>query len=140
MRNKKANLALLRKVMNLDLQKVKERLIKKKVKEVVAEAAIRQFKRFFYLAGTQKGSFVPTGAIREVWHEYLLFTKEYSESCHELFGKFIHHHPINESAELKNAFNFTAEVYRRLFGEDYEDVSLRAYSQGGYLEDCCSRT
>lgn len=124
---------LFHRVMNLDLSKVKARMVKKQIKEETAEAAIKQFKRFFWLAGTQSLYMVPTKSADEVWHEFILFTKDYAETCENLFGKFIHHKPATgkaeEVAELNISFDVTASIYKQMFGDDYGNIALQA--------DCC---
>lgn len=126
---------LLDQVMNLDLTKVKTRLVKNQVKEETAETAVQEFKRFFFLAGTQNLALVPSRAIDEVWHEFLMFTKDYAESCERLFGKFIHHEPSignldEDSLQLDKVFSMTAKLYKNHFGDEYVDIPLRA--------DCCN--
>jgi hypothetical protein len=31
--------------------------------------------------------------IDQMWHEFILFTKDYTEFCHEYFGEYLHHLP-----------------------------------------------
>lgn len=38
--------------------------------------------------------------IDDMWHTFLLFTKEYAEFCHHYFGTFIHHHPTHDEEKL----------------------------------------
>lgn len=33
----------------------------------------------------------------EMWHTFILFTKDYGDFCHEMFGHFIHHLPTIET-------------------------------------------
>jgi hypothetical protein len=142
---------VLTRVMALDLDKVKRRLVDPKrygVKQDVADRAIMEFKRFFFLTGTEKPPLVPSKAVDIVWHEFLMFTKDYSQSCGRLFGKFIHHEPTDgapeERASLESAFNRTAELYRHYFGAEYVDRSLSGDCCDGeschtcHDKDCCS--
>ncbi|OGI22499.1 MAG: hypothetical protein A2808_03295 [Candidatus Moranbacteria bacterium RIFCSPHIGHO2_01_FULL_55_24] len=95
------------------------------------ERAIRRFKRFFYMTGTQTipggPGFVPTKEIDWVWHMFLLYTKRYAETCFNLFGRMIHHAPDEDASmesknQLRKGFSATAELYQRLFGENYGEV------------------
>ncbi|MBA2657861.1 MAG: hypothetical protein H0U70_12905 [Tatlockia sp.] len=36
----------------------------------------------------------------DMWHTFILFTKDYAEFCAENFGHFIHHAPTSESERL----------------------------------------
>ncbi|MBA2652511.1 MAG: hypothetical protein H0U73_09635 [Tatlockia sp.] len=38
--------------------------------------------------------------IDDMWHTFLLFTKEYMEFCTESFGEFIHHAPTSDTERL----------------------------------------
>lgn len=35
----------------------------------------------------------PSKDVDQMWHTFLLFTRDYAEFCKESFGKFIHHSP-----------------------------------------------
>lgn len=39
----------------------------------------------------------------EMWHNFILFTREYSHFCKELFGQYLHHSPNTESNKKKEA-------------------------------------
>lgn len=54
--------------------------------------------QFLFVAGTGDGEvFAPTSTVDTAWHNFILFTKDYSEFCHKNFGKFIHHIPNTKS-------------------------------------------
>jgi hypothetical protein len=48
-----------------------------------------------YLASTQttSGHRSPSKAVDLAWHEFILFTRDYTEFCHQYFGCFVHHVP-----------------------------------------------
>jgi hypothetical protein len=122
-------------IMNLDLSKVKFRLInpqKHGMSGQSADDAINAFKRFFFLAGVEGPPLVPTKEIDDVWHEFLMFTLDYEKTCRTLFGKFIHHEPSmgtpEETTLMKNAFKRTQELHQKHFNQPY----ITAYG------DCCS--
>ena len=51
---------------------------------------------YFYLALQAKGRGVvsmPSQAVDEAWHAFILSTKAYQSFCQRAFGKFLHHHP-----------------------------------------------
>jgi Methyltransferase domain len=41
------------------------------------------------------------GALDEMWHSFVLFSKDYETFCHDFFGRFIHHYPtpVREKAQ-----------------------------------------
>lgn len=44
--------------------------------------------------------------IDEMWHNFVLFTKEYTQFCKEYFGYYLHHGPATEAEELENRARF----------------------------------
>lgn len=58
-----------------------------------AQLLFSDTKRFLYLCATNEQPLGPTKAIDAGWHEFLMYTREYSEFCIEILGKFIHHVP-----------------------------------------------
>lgn len=54
---------------------------------------IQEFLRFIYLQSLKDGGFIPvTDEIDQIWHEYILQTREYQALCNDLpHAKFVHH-------------------------------------------------
>ena len=50
--------------------------------------------------------------IDDMWHTFLLFTRDYQAFCHTYFGVFIHHVPTTEEAELPE--NYEEDLTRYL--------------------------
>lgn len=63
----------------------------------------------------------------DMWHTFLLFTKDYMDFCHNYFGEYIHHYPAKENEALQNdkferEFNqYLSYIYDNL-GEDTLNV------------------
>ncbi|HEX9680976.1 MAG TPA: hypothetical protein VGA32_05950, partial [Anaerolineales bacterium] len=56
--------------------------------------SIREFKRYLALVGLgHRGLAMASPKIDEVWHAFILFTREYADFCQAVFGEFIHHVP-----------------------------------------------
>ena len=53
------------------------------------------------LAGLETGLSidVPIVVIDEMWHNFVLFTKEYTAFCKHFFGYYVHHAPTTEAEE-----------------------------------------
>ena len=52
--------------------------------------------RHFFLAYLKSGcAFVsmPSQVADDLWHEFILYTKNYEAFCHQAFGRFLHHTP-----------------------------------------------
>jgi hypothetical protein len=39
--------------------------------------------------------------IDQMWHTFVLFTREYDAYCHAVYGRFIHHHPTTRDDDLR---------------------------------------
>ena len=55
----------------------------------------RGLRLFFlaYLRGGRRYVSMPSQAVDEVWHEFILNTREYAKFCKGAFGRFMHHTP-----------------------------------------------
>lgn len=51
---------------------------------------------------TLPGVFIPDDLliIDEMWHNFILFTKEYSRFCEQYFGCFLHHLPASKKEKI----------------------------------------
>jgi len=42
---------------------------------------------------------MPSVAVDEAWHEFILMTRQYSDFCHHAFGRYLHHAPAGQTLE-----------------------------------------
>lgn len=47
---------------------------------------------------------MPSKVVDELWHQFILMSREYSEFCDQAFGKYLHHTP---DAEMKNGLDMS---------------------------------
>jgi hypothetical protein len=52
---------------------------------------------------------MPSQAVDDAWHEFILFTRQYNQFCQSAFGRFLHHTP----AEAMSAPTQASESIRR---------------------------
>lgn len=81
----------------------------------------RELKRFLSLCSLNPDAhYGMKGPIDNVWHTFLLFTREYAAFCESVAGRFIHHVPETgdtaKSSGLDRYILFL-EDYERIFGE-----------------------
>lgn len=81
--------------------------------------AILEFKRYLALIALgHRGLAMASPRIDEVWHAFILFTREYADFCQAVFGEFIHHVPRTSrtpaSSQTPDRF---LDAYRRVFDE-----------------------
>lgn len=54
--------------------------------------ALRQF-FLAYLNGKYRYVAMPSQVVDDLWHEFILYTREYQKFCDTAFGRFLHHTP-----------------------------------------------
>jgi hypothetical protein len=59
--------------------------------QLVAQA-LRQF-FLAYLAGRLRPVAMPSQVVDDLWHEFILYTRNYQAFCNQAFGDFMHHTP-----------------------------------------------
>jgi hypothetical protein len=58
--------------------------------------------------------------VDEVWHQFILFTKEYNGFCEDYLGSFMHHSPhisSTPSSRRKQGMENFINSYRKTFGD-----------------------
>lgn len=79
------------------------------VSQAEAEDIFDQVKKWLWLANVRRQQGITEGlnidhplvVIDEMWHNFVLFTKEYSAFCQHFFGYYIHHAPATEAEETQ---------------------------------------
>jgi hypothetical protein len=104
-----------------DLWFVDERLTRKQgFSAVRAQEAILEFKRYMALVGLgYRGLGMISPEVDEVWHAFILFTKEYAAFCRAAFGEFIHHVPRTSRDESPPV---GPEKFLQAYGEVFGDL------------------
>ena len=54
--------------------------------------ALRQY-FLTYLKSDRQFVSMPSQVVDELWHEFILYTKNYEQFCQQAFGDFLHHTP-----------------------------------------------
>ncbi|MAZ40340.1 MAG: hypothetical protein CMF49_09515 [Legionellales bacterium] len=89
----------------------------------LAEVCVMLYKRFLWLLVKYPDvQLVPTRDIDEVWHNHILYTKNYTQDCQALCGRYIHHIPSDpdntfELTSLSSNFEETKRLYQQEFNE-----------------------
>lgn len=96
---------------------------------------IEEYKKFIWLSTIMYVS--PSHQIDQVWHTHILYTKDYTEMCMKLKGKYIHHNPTSskEKSERKaDPYFDTLRKYEDYFGSVPEDIWRLKASHYVYLD------
>ncbi|MGW4350767.1 glycine-rich domain-containing protein [Nocardia sp. NPDC004582] len=109
-----------------------EKLIKNCVVDTAAEGEelFREVKRYLFLCDLDRDRVWNMYSLRvdEVWHQFILFTRQYTDYCQRCFGRYIPHSPSNapkvEFARPieKTFFGDFCDRYQELFAEPLPDV------------------
>lgn len=82
------------------------------VSMVEADRRFKALKEFMIVCAVKPGYKVTSDPIDQMWHTFLLFTKDYKNFCEENLGMFINHEPFETAAPQ-------AYVETRIFAEEY---------------------
>ncbi|MFD6355072.1 glycine-rich domain-containing protein [Nocardia tengchongensis] len=109
-----------------------EKLIKNCVVETAAEGEelFLEVKRYLVLCNLDQDRVWSMYSLRvdETWHQFILFTRQYTDFCQSFFGRYIPHSPSNapevESARPveKTSFAQFCARYQEVFSEPLPDV------------------
>lgn len=92
-----------------------------------AHRAIREYRRFLFLAMHAGHPVTPSDQVDQVWHLHLCYTRSYwTRLCGEVLGVPLHHEPTQggaaEGEKFDDWYARTMESYRRFFGEPPADL------------------
>ena len=76
-----------------------------------SEDIFEQVKKWLWLANHRRRAGIREGlsidlslvVIDEMWHNFVLFTREYAEFCDRYFGYYLHHGPATEAEDREHA-------------------------------------
>ena len=85
----------LRAIEDYDLWFISERVRSKGIlSEPVADQAVTEFKKYMALVALGYEELgMHSSEVDEIWHNFILFTREYAEFCNRVCGHMIHHRP-----------------------------------------------
>ena len=63
-----------------------------------AERIFAAFKQFMIVCSIKPGRKITSGPIDNMWHSFLLFTRDYKSFCEQYLGRFINHEPFERAA------------------------------------------
>ncbi len=81
--------------------------------------AFGEWKKFAYLASEADAPIAMTSReVDEVWHQFILFTREYRDFCSEHLGSYLDHKPATREEPVDElAKERFAKAYQESFGE-----------------------
>jgi hypothetical protein len=114
------DLTVLRKVEAADLSCVESKLLQdKRMSPSEVRSALLEFKRFMALVALGIKPLAMIGPrVDEVWHQFILFTKQYRAFCAQTLGRFVNHQPNTQKTPVPSvAWQNFIRGYREHFGD-----------------------
>lgn len=78
------------------------------------EQVFAGLREYFHLCNTAGRRLVamPSQAVDDAWHEFILFTRHYDKFCRQAFGRFLHHTPAEAMATPTQATQGIKRAWR----------------------------
>ena len=107
------------------IENVEERVRKEnKLKENEYEWRLVELKRYFILTALLKEAPMFSEKVDELWHQMLMFTREYDDFSKKYLGKTLHHRPNMNADPNPDGRGFFDWVYAELFFVRKESIYL----------------
>ncbi|HEX6923541.1 MAG TPA: hypothetical protein VF149_06920 [Bacillales bacterium] len=107
------------------MQNVKKRVLAHgTIKEDEYEWYLLEMKRFFIMTSLLKYVPMYSDKVDEIWHEMIMFTKEYETFCKDFIGEMIHHEPNLKREPDPQQRAWFDWCYSRLFDMTNETVVM----------------
>lgn len=81
-----------------------------------ARSLFEDVKKFLLLGSIVDASPAPSLPIDQMWHSFILFTKDYAEFCSKA-GGFIHHRPLPSTSEHQPPIEPTLALMTAAYGQ-----------------------
>jgi hypothetical protein len=99
-----------------DLTAISDRMvIKHGWNKEFTDKCIEEYKKFVFLIKKGNKKISPPLKVDDIWHEHILFTKDYFEDTKEYLGFFLHHQPHGIKHLEKYDFERYASIYSQYF-------------------------
>ena len=76
--------------------------LKKNISVAQSEKLFEQLKDFLFQCSISSKPLRPSKQIDDIWHEFILFTRDYYHFCKNYLGQFIHHVPKMPTTKSKS--------------------------------------
>lgn len=83
--------------------------------EADARSLFEDVKKFLLLGSIVDASPAPAYWIDQMWHAFILFTKDYADFCSKV-GGFIHHRPLPQTSEAQPPLDPTLALMTAAYG------------------------
>jgi hypothetical protein len=109
---------------NFDYSKVRKKVqeeLGEKATDKLLDEGIENLKKYYVVALLDPlNCHAVSEMVDPFWHAHILFTRDYVKFCDSIYGRYIHHEPLdkNDSIEVDRVvylYEYTMEIYAKLF-------------------------
>lgn len=79
-----------------------------------AQVHWQELMKFLTVCAASDDAYCPSRELDQIWHEFLLHTRDYDEFCTEVLGVFVHHEPTDVAEPER--YRETLRAMERHFG------------------------
>jgi uncharacterized protein involved in tolerance to divalent cations len=110
------------------------------VPEIVAREHETELKKYLALCAAHPGKhYGMTPVIDDLWHTFLVFTREYARFCKQVAGRFLHHAPTKDEEKRDGSavqnYLMLLEDYTEVFGDPPAHIWPRPNHRSSTHED-----
>ncbi|MET1031186.1 hypothetical protein [Domibacillus tundrae] len=91
-----------------------------------------ELKRFFCLSAIMKNVPMYNEKADAIWHDMILFTKDYADFCEQFNGAMIHHTPTDKAFKTKASASHERAVYELVYSILFDPHSASELIQGPF--------
>ncbi|MBD8068715.1 hypothetical protein [Bacillus sp. PS06] len=119
------------------LDNVKNRVLRERpsLADYEFEWTLLEMKRYFVMNSLLRSVPMFSARVDDIWHEMLMFTRDYEKFSKEFYGETLHHIPNMESTPIPGERAFFDWVYLSLF----EQTTNSRLIWGGFLQNPIKR-
>ncbi|MDX8404145.1 MAG: hypothetical protein R8K54_07040 [Mariprofundaceae bacterium] len=112
-----------------------DRLIKNNVVESQEEAkdGMTELLKFLFLCANNDSILTPSLRVDALWHEFILFSRSYTNFCIKYFSRYIHHQPSNSPRNEMHQYQHTLQLCLLHFGA----LNTKFWASAGICEQHC---
>lgn len=118
-KNSKQIQDIITQTMAYPMEKIVTRyMIDNNISAELAATHERELKRFLAICIIYQEPIGMRGAVDELWHTFIMFTKNYASFCNKIAGYFIHHTPNDEDTTKSERYTSSIRfnlAYEKLF-------------------------
>lgn len=136
---KEVEITMRHRLQEYSLEHVRERLIHKDILAAdIVDEAIEEYKHYMTLILLgYKPLDMFSQQVDDVWHNHILFTKDYANFCQQVFGYFLHHNPKTPKEKKEGMQNHAKQFFIQAYTTVFHITPPLIWGNKSTPNDCC---